>query len=258
MGSTKSKELDTQGGDIQANEADSHDTRVSFSIIDWFAAANDKDGQGLINVLLMVVLILSIIVFIWKRCLLARRCADFTDRKNSVRRSSRLNNLEKDVGMEDKKDSVAFQVMGPTPPAPPFYPVLGSSTPAQTFYLVGPAGMSCVQAPPPPPPSPPPPPYSSSQLLQDNTPVFQGQLTDLVSKMVESAATRAMKLQRARRRELEEDGDVVLPGTPRPRTRSLTRTRFEDPETVVEISPPGTAEMERRLMRGLSQSTQNL
>ena len=83
-------------------------------------------------------------------------------------------------------------------------------------------------------------------------------LGEFVSKLVEEANYRAVKQRRRREIEIEEDYDAARPSTPRPRACSLSRARFEDPEVVVVNTPPGTAEMERRLLRGLSRSTQDL
>lgn len=265
MGGTDSKVLETSGGNLEANEKDSHDTKLSFSVIDWFAAEGNGGGSGWINAFMLLLAMFSVGLLVWKRRNVARLCANMSDRKHAQRRSPKAETLGKeDLEMSRFKESMAVAA-GPTP----FYPLLGPTVSAATGHAFYPPSQTSMSfAPPPPPPQPPPPPpYApvAPQQLQDNTQVIlQPQhftlprLGDLVGKLVEEADIRAARMHR-RRREMDEDYDGNGSGTPRPRARSVSRiARFETPEVVESRSPPGTAEMERRLIRGLSQSQSTL
>ena len=215
MGKTNSKTLETSGGNIAANEADSHDTKLSFSLFDWYAAEEKGGGSGWINAFMLLLAILLVGLFVWKRRYVARRCADLGDRKHAQRRSPKADTAGKeDLEMRRFKESMAVAA-GP----PSFYPMLGSTVPAAPVHAFYPPAQTSLSY-APPPPQPPPPPYAPPvvpQPLQDNTQVvLQPQhltlprLGDLVGKLVEEADIRAARIQR-RRREMDEDFDGKCP-----------------------------------------------
>ena len=123
MGGTQTKKVDSDGGDMDASEADSHDTRVSFSLVEWFASGSDEKSHSWVPAFLLASAFLVVGVCGWKRRRLAQFCADVADHKNTVRKNSRAEAKgNEDIGMVKFKGPLAASVVSPVAVPPTYYP----------------------------------------------------------------------------------------------------------------------------------------